>query len=114
MPDWHAIVERAVDRNRVSTTLTRYGSPDVTVTIAMSPIQFVDRAEQTGGSTTQQVTRFMAPARRLEATGLPMPPRVGDVLSVPALGLEARVLVAAPGFAGGEVVRYDITIEGPG
>lgn len=113
MPDWHAIVERAVDRNRVSTTLTRYGSPDVEVAIAMSPIQFTDRAEATGGSTTQQVTRWMAPARRLAATGLPLPPRVGDVLAVPSLGLQARVLVAAPGFAGGEVVRWDLTIEGP-
>ena len=112
MPDWHATIESAVDRNPVPVTLVRIGAPDVSATLDATPMQFTDTTNSATGE-AQQSNRWMVPARRLEAAGFPMPPRVGDMLLVPALGVEARVEVAAPGFAGGAVVRWDLAILGP-
>lgn len=111
-PDWNGIIERAVDRNPVSVTLIRIGNPDVEVTLNATPIQYKDTTSESTG-TAQTGTRWMVPARRLAATTFPKPPRVGDMLLVPSLGVEARVEIAEPGFAGGEPVRWDLTILGP-
>jgi hypothetical protein len=110
--DWHAIIERAVDRNAVPATLLRYGDPDAEATLTVSPISYRDVPTEAGGSVRQQIARWMVPARRLAATTYPLPPREGDMLLIPDLGLQARVTVADPGFAGGDLVRWDLTVEG--
>ena len=112
--DWHAVIERMVDRHPVPAVLVRFGTTDVEKAITVAHLAYNDQAVPTGGSTTQQSDRWMAPARRLEATGFPLPPREGDVLMVPSLGFQGRVTVAAPGFAGGQLVRWDLSVEGPG
>jgi hypothetical protein len=111
MMDWHAVIERAVDRNRVVAILTRIGDPDVDVEIGVAPIQYQDTTQE-GARLDQQTNRWMVPARRLSDTDFPLPPLPGDMLRIAALGLAARVETAAPGFAGGEVVRWDLTILG--
>lgn len=111
--NWHSVIERAVDRNPVVATLLRYGPPDVEATLNISQISYREVATEAGGSTKQQVGRWMVPARRLSDTGFPLPPREGDMLLIPALGLQARVTIADPGFAGGDLARWDLTVEGP-
>lgn len=110
--DWHAVINRAVDRNPVPATLVRIGSPDVEVTLNVAPIQYRDTAAETGGDVTQRINRWMVPAQRLAATVFPLPPSEGDLLIVPSLSMQARVEVVEPGFAGGDVVRWDLTIQG--
>lgn len=109
MADWHGIIERAVDRNPVSVTLIRVGSPDVEVTLDAAPRQYQEVDMSLGGSAVAQTQRWMIPARRLAATewGTPVP---GNLLLVG--GAETRVTVASPGYAGGEVVRWDLDVEG--
>lgn len=113
--DWHGVIERAVDRHPVPAFLVRFGaSADVEVPITVAHLSYNDLAVPSGGSVDQQSDRWMVPARRLEAAGFPMPPLPGDVLMVPAQGLQGRVTIAAPGWAGGALVRYDLTVSGPG
>lgn len=113
--DWHAVIERAVDRHPVPAFLVRFGtSADVEVAITVAHLAYNDLAVPSGGSVDQQSDRWMVPARRLEAAGFPMPPSPGDVLMVPSQGLQGRVTIAAPGWAGGALVRWDLTVAGPG
>ena len=110
MADWHGIIERAVDRNPISCTLVRIGSPDIEVTLVMGARQYQEVDVAMGGSAAGQTQRWMVPARRLAATVFPGAPRIGDLLRVG--GAEARVTAAAAGYAGGEVVRWDLDTEG--
>lgn len=108
---WHKIVEDAVDRNPVPAVLVVIGDPDTETPITITPIQYQERAEPVAGL-VQQSRRWMIPAARLAAAGFVGSPVSGNILRVPSLGIEARVSIVGPGFAGGEVVRWDITEEG--
>ena len=109
---WHSLIEDAADRNSVAATLTRIGSPDFDAAIGIMPMQFQETSQTSGGNVIQQTRRWVVPARRLAATGYPVPILPGDILRVPSLGVEARIGVVGSGIAGGEVVRWDITEEG--
>jgi hypothetical protein len=109
---WHGVIERAVDRHPVSCTLVRMGTPDVSVTLNVTPQQFQEQPVATAGSVVQQSQRWMIPAARLAATTWPGPPREGDLMIFPLLKTQARIDTAAPGLAGGEVVRWDVTLTG--
>jgi hypothetical protein len=109
---WHNIVEDCADRNSVAATLTRIGQTDTEVAINVMPMQYTETQVPTGGNVVQQTRRWVIPARRLAATGYPVPVVPGDILRIASLGLEARVGIVGPGIAGGEVVRWDITEEG--
>lgn len=109
---WHKIIEDAVDRNPVSATFTRIGSPDVEVTLNITAIQFTEQVGDTAGNVVQQRRRWMVPARRFAALAYPSPLVPGDLIRIPLLGVDARIGVVGPGLAGGDVVRWDVTEEG--
>lgn len=110
--DWHKLVEAAVDRNPIPATLVRIGSPDIEAPLNIAPMQFIEQMGDNSGNVLQQRRRWMIPGRRLAATGFPLPPIPGDLIRVPSIGVEARIHIVGPGFAGGELVRWDITEEG--
>jgi hypothetical protein len=113
MNPWHQVIARSVARNPVSGTLTRIRPDgDLSVTLDMTPIQYQEKSQATGGSVEQTAVKWMIPAMSLEKTGFPLPPRAGDLLFFPSLREHCRIDLVVRGMAGGEIVRWDVSVTG--
>lgn len=102
------MVERAVDANPVPATFVD-GATEVTLSIARR--QYQSPEEESAGLASGTKRRWLVPARRMATKALAQP-AVGHIVYVGTF--VERVIVAVPGYAGGEIVRWDVETEGVG
>lgn len=118
MSKWDDLTEREVDKHGVDCTLIRLADPDVPgstntqVTLKIANLQYRERDVPSGGDVTQTKNYWIVPAKRLVATGYPVPPRAGDRMIFPHNNHVATVRNVGEGFAGGQVIRYDLETLG--
>jgi hypothetical protein len=119
---WDDLIDRTVTRVGLDCRLVRLadpnvpGSTDVEVNIKIANAQFREREQPSGGDVTQQNRYYAIPAKALQATGFPVPPKPGDrVIFAGDLDEVTTIRNVGPGVAeGGRVVRWDIEVVGIG